>query len=287
MDRLFGLLAFRPTLSKTTMISSYCRKRCLAPVLRASFFSRGPKQQQQHLLRKQLRPCSTSSADKPSTNRRIQLLEAALSKVVEHGWTDAAIVAAAGDSLSMAGLVSVEDMVVHCMDQLQRALQQELEEKEWDESCVVVDKLTWALQRRLDLNKELMLANRWHEAMALGAQPSQMLQTKQQLKSLIDCIVDSIEPKMVQVERIGLGVIYVATELHYVSDPHDATATEEFLRQRLIEWDQLRRLNFGGSTGADVMWTASQVSSAIVSGVQSMMMTTNTSSPSDWDRRKL
>ena len=247
---------------------------------------------------------TTSSSPSSLETFRSQLLETALTKSVPtYGWTEEAIAhaasaAASESSMSLAGLVTVSDLVAYAMDRSNATLREALHAKEWkhenDDDNDVVSNITWALQLRLPYHHN----DHWHQAMALGAQPHNILRTQRQLASMIDSIADTILPSLTTPERLGLGAVYVAAELHMVAGATNddnnnvQEATRDFLQQRVAEWDRLRRLQLvSSSSSSDVLWTMTQVTSAVLSGAQSLMMAPSSSSatnkggthPSEYD----
>ena len=249
---------------------------------------------------------TTSSSPSSLETFRSQLLETALTKSVPtYGWTEEAIAhaaaAASESSMSLAGLVTVSDLVAYAMDRSNATLREALHAKEWkhDDDDDVVSNITWALQLRLPYHHN---HHHWHQAMALGAQPHNILRTQRQLASMIDSIADTILPSLTTPERLGLGAVYVAAELHMVAGATNddnnnvQEATRDFLQQRVAEWDRLRRLQLvssssSSSSSSDVLWTMTQVTSAVLSGAQSLMMAPSSSSatnkggthPSEYD----
>jgi len=242
------------------------------------------------------------------------------SYVSEYGWTKSAVVAAAADmvadnnnnvsSIAIAGLVHPNDLIRTCMDDWNRKLQSELRQKEteeWDRgsddatggksSSSRIDRIADALRRRLEYNT--FPKRRWQEGMALGAHPDNALYTQQYLQQLIDIVAkgttdfngDGNESPLTETQKLALGGVYVATELHWVASPDGVNheQTWKFLRERLEEWDQFCKIMKGNAPFAlpinapDTLFVASSVASAICSGAISVLMPssgTSTGKPS-------
>jgi len=229
-----------------------------------------------------------------------RLLQAALTHVPEHGWTQDALAAAAlSQNLSMAtaGLVPNPGagMVKFCMDEWNERLRQALIEKRntsWVQTRWI-DRIAEAFQLRLSYEKELMQANRWHEAMALGARPDHLWTTTSSLQDLVDLVVTAASDSAEEAEQISalqkmsLGAIYAATELHMLSSltEHygDENDTWEFMQQQLEHWERMRLggsiplpwLSLPSMPPSTALYVSSSVVSALASGAASLIMPPN------------
>lgn len=171
---------------------------------------------------------------------RTAVLAAALKEVHQYGWTEDAFAAAAlklksssllnsASSLSTIGMLTTDDLIGFCMDQWNIQLKQDLAEEENNndnnkQSQLSVDQLLLkGLRTRLEYLIPYLESNRWHEGMALGIRgPSNALQTQRQLKEMIDIIVHNANIRdrsnnLGVGEKMALGVVYVATELHLLT----------------------------------------------------------------------
>jgi ubiquinone biosynthesis protein COQ9 len=213
-----------------------------------------------------------------------QLFETSLQNVHQHGWTQEAIVMAAmrhrgRASPSIAGLVTPSELVHFAMDRFHQRLVKDLEQQQQDTTTMPLDRIKLAIQLRLGYQRDYMQSQTWHQAMALGASPSNALQTQQQLQRLIECIVqyaygsqqgqDSIN----ELAKFALGGVYVATELHMLTDTSmDHGDTWAFLESRLAEWEQARAITSAAGPIADTVFVSSAVATAFVSGVASLFL---------------
>jgi len=219
------------------------------------------------------------------------LLQESLQQVPEHGWTRDAIAAAAssssGASMACAGLISVPDLIAYSMDRWNEQLQTELRNQKWNASESPTDKIVWALQRRLSYVQDLVQAGRWHEGMAMGAHPDSLMQTQGQLAALMDIVLTETCPsdEFSIIERFSLGAVYVAVELHMLSDKStDYVDTWSFLKERVGDWEKLRSSTgslpiipnvsnlLQSHSASDIAFTASAVGSALASGAMSILM---------------
>ena len=170
---------------------------------------------------------STSARDDSSDMSSIkeQLFQATLDQVPTKGFTQEAITAAVlekpGWSLTMAGMITPSELVSHCMNRWN----QEMEDHGPFES--EFDAIKFRLSRISPVKSQ------WHNAMVLGAS-SQPLETKEQVHR----IVELANPAASVTRQAALGVVYVATELHFLADSSpDHQDTWAFLQQRLEEID--------------------------------------------------
>ena len=269
----------------------------------------------------QQRPFSSSSSSSWSPLQR-DLLQRALQHVPEHGWTQDAIAAAAAassksslnQSIAVAGLITVQDLIFYCMQDWNERLQQELHSsddwKQQQQQQQLEDKtdsvlssiplsprthrIAQAFQIRLQYEQDLLPV--WHQAMALGARPDQVWKTQEQLKEMVDIVVaatttatttttantttTTIDNNRDNVPlsipaRLSLGAVYVATELHMLSDSSpNWQDTWVFLRQQLQHWEHMYGDNSSSSvrTLEDAAWVTSTVATAMASGVASLLM---------------
>ncbi|GKY98959.1 hypothetical protein MPSEU_000851700 [Mayamaea pseudoterrestris] len=242
---------------------------------------------------------SSTSAEGPSPTpkppsvaaMKQQLLERSLHHVHQHGWTQEAIIQAimeqrqqrANLSLSMAGLVTPKDLVCHAMDTFHRRLEHDLQGQVTDPSETPSDRMTRAIQLRLGYQREFMESQTWHQAMALGASPENVMHTQQQLKRLVELIYQYAYSKgsmqqSNQFAKLTLGGIYMATELHMLTDTSiDYTDTWTFLKQRIQEWNQAGATlqnTLGPLASTDTLYVTSAVASAFASGLASLLLPT-------------
>jgi len=189
---------------------------------------------------------NSSNDKKPMQDYKQCILEHSLQHVYEHGWTEDALaagVASANLPPSMIGLVKGKqaDLVTFYMETCTKSLQTALEQKsiEWEkEGYTVAQRIENSIQVRLQMNIPYIQQKRWHEAMAIGATPPTTITTAEQLEQMIRIIVatgcglHNAGP----VERSVIGAVYIATELHMLSDKSlDFADTWTFLHQRVSE----------------------------------------------------
>jgi rpsU-divergently transcribed protein len=242
-----------------------------------------------------------TSGTPPSAKVRDRLLVAALEQVPRHGWTEDAIVAAVAgleppQSLATAGLLTVAELVSLAMDHWNEGLRAELvgqQQKQqrrsgWSDDNDK-DHIAHAFQWRLQCVQDLVRCDRWHEAMAVGAQPGQVVRTKDQIADIVDITLQQCSSTYSTAERLGLGAVYVAAEFHMLSDPSENFQdTWAFLRKLVDDWDSLRQYSSLASSSTDVLWTASQVGSAVLGGVYTVLSRPTVrfgSHPQDYERR--
>ncbi|GAX17204.1 hypothetical protein FisN_10Lh052 [Fistulifera solaris] len=224
---------------------------------------------------------------------QVQLLRASLPHVPAYGWTQDAVAAAVSSntrlSVAATGLVQAPyDLIAFCMDEWNDQLRQILLERvnnyaeEWG-TLSLVDRLHFAFSTRLKLQHEFLKANRWHEAMAVGARPEYVVTTSEKLQTMVETVCslcqENTKASLNALEQFSLGAIYVAAELHLVSSNDTMTRFEDdetwaFLRQQLIQWDRLRNtttLTALPESAATVAYVSSTLVSSLTSGLASLM----------------
>lgn len=230
---------------------------------------------------KQISRCFSWSAPQRS------LLRAALDQVPEHGWTQDAVAAAVSSrtiSIATTGLVQAPyDLIAFCMDdwndRLRRTLMERANTDERWNSLSLVDRLHFAFQTRLEFQKELIQANRWHEAIAVGARPENVYTTSEKLQEMVETVCSSSceEDALGQLEKFSLGAIYVAAEMHMVSKESDSEEeTWDFLHQQLVHWDMLRNtaspLAALPASAATVAYVSLTLAGSLTSGLASLLL---------------
>lgn len=240
-------------------------------------------------------------SDRPKLSAlKEKLLDASLRNVPLYGWTQEAVVQAVQSlrpgqaSLSLVGLVTPNDMVHYAMDQFHTRLQTELTADSSSNASSPSERIQSAIQRRLSYQREFIQSKTWHQAMALGASPDNVLQTREQLQRLVELIVQHAyanaedhtgmtthpSPSALagtvrhsDLAKFTLGGVYVATELHMLTDSSpDFADTWAFLRQRIQEWEHATAAISSSSSAEDAMYVPVALGSAMVSGVASVLL---------------
>jgi ubiquinone biosynthesis protein COQ9 len=242
---------------------------------------------------------STTTANDTSNDMnqmKTRLAQAAMKQVPTHGWTKEAITAAAVQdtklSISMSGMLTPIDLVHWFMDDMNRQLREKNQGDSQDTSDK--NKIFKAIQWRLQQVVPLVQCGQWHKGMALGI--STPLTTKAQLHEFIEII----SPPDASTEfQAALGAIFVATELHLLSDSsHDYQDTWSFLQQRLDDLEQYKDSNpgqlmmaiFPSSNPLDIsipLMASMAVASSLMEGAASLLMPSSARSvvgtkPSDY-----
>lgn len=174
------------------------------------------------------------------------LLQASLTHVPTHGWTQDAIVAAVKEHklpVTMIGLVTPSQLIQTFMNDCNSRLKEQLissnnsnnHNNNNQDNHFAQDRLAAAIQWRLEMI--VPLKRHWHQGMALGAMlPDNLWKTQQQLNDMVQILSDQIHPSWSTMERAAIGAIYVMTELHFLADTspgHDDTW--KFLHRRVNE----------------------------------------------------
>lgn len=152
------------------------------------------------------------------------------------------------------------------------------------------DVLEFAVRTRLEMVTQYINSKRWHEGMALGAMyPSNAVTTASQLEDLMDAIAVGMStvdaktsashlhsngslPPLGQIERVAIGAVYVATELHMLADTSDGFEdTWSFLKERVGELELVAtRRSSSGLLSPEMAVAASAVAASMGGAVLSL-----------------
>jgi ubiquinone biosynthesis protein COQ9 len=167
------------------------------------------------------------------------LAQAALKQVPEYGWTQDAITAAVLHNkmpISMSGMLTPSELVNWLMDDMNQQLkkQQQLDDDENENDdethTTTLKKMKWRLQQVIPLVE----SGQWQHGMALGL-TSTPLTTQSQLQEFIELVAP---PDSSTLYKTALGGIFVATELHLLTDTSvEYVETWTFLELRLKDLD--------------------------------------------------
>jgi rpsU-divergently transcribed protein len=244
--------------------------------------------------------------DSSFTSIRRQLIQKSLEEVPVHGWTRHAIVEAAGQmqdddsrkwSISIAGLINEpEDLIFEQMRMWKQKLEEDLESMDVEELSIG-QRAKSAINARLGYMRPHLENGTWSAAMAIGMHPLYATTTTAHLNELLTVVGNFCFQGMNndsftgQAQQASLGAIYVATELHLLTDEYPYNDTWEFLQHLIVEWETFWGFPtssafspshpFESSTNpslltsplspADVMTVAWTVSAALASGAQSVV----------------
>lgn len=105
--------------------------------------------------------------------------------------------------------------------------------------------IEWGIRKRLEMNVSYVRSKRWHEGMALGAIPTNAYETATHLEAMVKIIENNMGQSLNQLERAAIGAVYIATELHLLSDESGGhEETWRFLGQRVKELELAAETNF-------------------------------------------
>jgi ubiquinone biosynthesis protein COQ9 len=205
---------------------------------------------------------------------RTRLLQASLRQVPLHGWTDDAISMAVEKEqlpLSMVGMVTPTQLVEWFMEDRNQEFAKQLDGMDM-EGMELPERLSLAIQTRLE-HVVAVLPN-WHEGMALGA-TGNTTTTAQQLEEIVVLIANKVvdgtsHPPLSQLQRTAIGAVYVATELHLLSDDSvNQEASWQFLRDRMQELHLLASQQSSPFSGDSIV-AASAVATSLAGAVVSL-----------------
>ncbi|GMH62958.1 hypothetical protein TrRE_jg5128 [Triparma retinervis] len=182
-------------------------------------------------------------------------------------------------------------LVNHFMDKCNKELDQKVRERiasgAWDEEgLTVVDRYKAAVRIRLNMNAEYVRGERWHEAMAVGALPSNAARTAGFLNELTGIICEAgrsggadegaapraaANPVAEYGERAAVGAVYLSTELFMLSDgTPDFSGTWDFLDGRIGEITTLQSAAGGDLSPSDAVVAAGAGAAAIGGAIVSL-----------------
>ena len=204
-------------------------------------------------------------------------------------------------SSSVMGMVTVDELIGFCMDEWNFRLYDDLKAQQQEQAgdnLNLLSSLEDGLKTRLEYLIPYLQSHRWHEGMALGVRgPANALQTRAQLQEMIDILVNAASfppPALGTTDKMALGAVYVATELHMLTDTSpEYQETWSFLAQRMQEWERLTSCTASGaaasfssssasssssSSPADALFVVSSVGSSLLGGLVSLVMNPSTTS---------
>jgi len=227
--------------------------------------------------------------------------------VHQYGWTEEAIaqgVITMGFPPTYIGMVEdsrnkplglISFFMEECNTQLEEALREFCTQGTSSEGVRPnrADVLEFAIRTRLGMVSHYINSKRWHEGMALGAMyPTNAVSTASQLEDLMDVIAIGMEtvdatsashlrsndssPPLGQVERVAIGAVYVATELHMLADTSEGFEdTWSFLKERVGELELMAtKRSSSGLMSPDMAVAASAVVSSMGGAVLSLFAPT-------------
>lgn len=216
------------------------------------------------------RPLSTT------LSARTRLLQASLQQVTAHGWTQDAISAAVEQEslpLSMVGMISPTELVEWFMQDCNQRFATQLDQINMD-NMDIPERIAVAIQARLEY--VIPVVQTWHQGMALGAVQNSIT-TAHQLEEIVTLISRKVGPPLpsAPLERTALGALYVATELHLLTDTsHAYEQTWNFLKGRVGELHLLAQRRQQNPMSLDSVVAASAVATSLVGGLVSLAQPT-------------
>lgn len=210
------------------------------------------------------------------------ILAASLTHVHTHGWTEQALAQGVITSKlppSYIGLIEDKksEMVHYFMKDCNDRLKDELERKVDIAKMTHTEVIEWCIRERLSMNIPFVKSKRWHEGMALGAMPLNALETANHLEEIVKIIeqgmmVSSSSRQSIGIlERGAIGAVYIATELHLLSDESNGFRdTWNFLDDRAKELESAASSNLSIFPSPDMIVASSAVATSLAGAVISM-----------------
>mmetsp|Transcript_12086 Transcript_12086/g.24696 ORF Transcript_12086/g.24696 Transcript_12086/m.24696 type:complete len:353 (+) Transcript_12086:1-1059(+) len=235
-----------------------------------------------------------------ASSNKVSILNHSLTFVEEHGWggdaltrgavsagfppTAHAMVFEEGESSLSAGggeIALVNHFMGECNSQLREKVADRVRSGLWDEEGVSsLERYKAAIRIRLNMNAPYVKCDRWHEAMAVGALPSNALSTAKFLNELTEIICEAgksgsqaaggqgatLENNAVATygERAAVGAVYLSTELYMLSDKsEDFAGTWAFLDSRMGEIGTVGETVAGRANPSDAVVAAGAGAAAV------------------------
>lgn len=229
---------------------------------------------------------TTASRSSP----RETIFVAALPHVHEHGWTEQALaqgVLTSNLPPSYIGLVEDKksDLINFFMDDCNKKLAKEFETLRTNDDFRKMTHsqvIEWGIRKRLEMNTPYVRSQRWHEGMAVGAMPANALETATYLETMVKVIEENMmfssSKSVGPLERGAICAVYIATELHLLSDNSGSYMdTWKFLNQRVRELEMVAESNFSGMPSSDTFVAGTAIASSLAGGVVSLFAPAATS----------
>lgn len=233
---------------------------------------------------------STSRTLQSYSTQEESILKAALPHVHQHGWTEQALAQGVLTSKlppSYIGLIEdkkselIHFFMKNSNKELEYILQQtDIEGQNMTHSQVI----EVAMRKRLEMNVPYIKSQRWAEGMALGAMPLNACHTANHLEQLMiiienammRCNNNGVQASPLGIlERGALGAVYIATELHLLSDNStNQQDTWNFLHQRVEQLEQAATGNLSVSSlvpNSDTLVAGAAVASSLGGAVLSLV----------------
>eukprot|EP00979_Chaetoceros_neogracilis_P012918 scaffold3559_cov284-Chaetoceros_neogracile.AAC.16 len=234
---------------------------------------------------------TTNTSTRSSTNTPLaapnhQILSAALSHVHTYGWTEQALAQGVLTSKlppSYIGLITdKKSELIHFFmqdsnDRLSQALKEEDIEGKYKTHADIIE---WAIKTRLEMNIPFVRSKRWAEGMALGAMPLNAYETANHLEDMVKIIESGMmrcggnhdQQPLGVMGRGAIGAVYVATELHLLSDDSaDHQDTWMFLKHRVRELELAAQNDFLAVPSSDMLVAGAAVASSLGGAVLSLV----------------
>ena len=163
----------------------------------------------------------------------------------------------------MMGMVTPIELVEWFMQDSNQQFATKLDQMNMD-GIEIPERMCMAIQARLEY--VIPVLQTWHEGMALGAIQNSIT-TANQLEEIVQLICKKVAPNpSSQLERTAIGALYVATELHLLTDTStNYEETWNFLRIRVGDLHGVRQQN-----PSDSFVAATAVATSLAGGIVSL-----------------
>jgi rpsU-divergently transcribed protein len=173
----------------------------------------------------------------------------------------------------MVGMISPTELVEWFMQDCNQQFAAQLDQINMDDMDIP-ERITVAIQARLEY--VIPVVRTWHQGMALGAVQNSIT-TAHQLEEIVTLISQKVGAPLSSspLERTALGAVYVASELHLLTDTsHAYQDTWNFLKGRVDELHLLEQRRQQNPMSLDSVVAASAVVTSLAGGIVSLVQPT-------------
>ncbi|GIL85684.1 hypothetical protein Vretimale_13247 [Volvox reticuliferus] len=172
------------------------------------------------------RSCCSSLSAQSAKSVRESLLDGALKHVAEHGWTDAALIAAARDLRLSPAVIGIlprgeGELVEHFVELCNTKCAKDLGDRQHELLTFKLnERVAKALRTRLEMLRPVI--DTWPQALAVAARPSNAPHSVKLLFSLVDDIWAALGDRSTDVtwysKRAVIAGVYASISLYMITD---------------------------------------------------------------------
>lgn len=167
----------------------------------------------------------------------------------------------------MVGMITPIELVEWFMQDCNQQFASKLDQIQMDDMDIP-ERIAAGIQARLEY--VIPVLPTWHQGMAMGAVQNSVT-TAHQLEEIVTLITRKTGPVSSPVERTAIGAVYVATELHLLTDTSpDHQDTWNFLKLRVGELHMLAQHQQNPISSSDSIVATAAVVASLAGGLVSL-----------------